>query len=211
MKRKYFEAFGDLEEEIRFLRKLLFSLAAALSLFSLILILLSKRAPLVIRVDQVKGAQVIEDLRLNNEPAPYEMIAFGKRFAARYTGYNSYTVARDLTEAMNQMSSSFQKEAKKKILDSGLISKIAEARIHTELEFKEERLERDSKEVALVSLVGVRRISRYGDERVHEEHLFRADLVLKKTPRSKDVPEGLLVDEYREIVLNDLTERKEKT
>ena len=59
-----------------------------------------------------------------------------------------------------------------------------------------------------MSLVALRKILKYGDEAFKEEHLFRADMVLKKVPRTKETPEGLLVDEYREIILNNLTDRK---
>lgn len=208
IKRRYFEAFGDLEEEIRFLRKLGFFLSGTILLLLFFLFVLAKRPPVVIRVSEVEGAQAIQDLKENNAPTAHEMIGFAKRFTARYTGYNSYTVSRDVAEAFNQMTSRFQKESQKKLLDSGFLAKVAQAGIDTEIEFKEGKVERDSEDHAVVSLVGVRRISKYGTQDLSQEVLFRADLVLKKVPRQAQVPEGLLVEEYREILLNELTERK---
>lgn len=208
IKRRYFEAFGDLEEEIRFLRKLSFFLAGAILLAIFFLFSLAKRPPVVIRVSEVGGAEAIRDLRTHNAPTAHEMIGFAKRFTARYTGMNSYTVKRDMTEALNQMSTRFQKEAQKKLIDSGFLAKVTQAGIDTQVEFREGRLERDSDEASVVSLVGVRRVTKYGSQDQGQGALFRADLVLKKVPRSETVPEGLLVEEYRELLLNELTERK---
>ena len=59
-----------------------------------------------------------------------------------------------------------------------------------------------------MSLIGVREIRKYGLDSFNQQSLFRSDLVLKKVSRSKDVPEGLLVEEYREILMNELSERK---
>jgi hypothetical protein len=208
IKRKYFEAFGDLEEEIRFLRRLSFIFSAVVLALLVSLFFVSKKPPVVIRVSEVKGAEVINDLKQNNAPITYEMIGFAKRFTLRYTGYNSYTVTRDLSESFNMMTERFQKEAQKKIVDSGLLTKAKESGIDTQIEFKEEKLERDSDDVAVISLIGVREIKKYGVNNFNQRSLFRSDLVLKKVNRSRNVPEGLLVEEYREILMNELPERK---
>ncbi len=208
IKRRYFEAFGDLEEEIKFLRKLSLIFLSFIFLLLIFLFIFAKKPPVVIRVSEVEGARPIESLKENNAPSEHEMIGFAKRFIRRYTGYNSYTISRDMAEAMNQMTYRFQKQAQKKLIDSGFLEKIAQAEIDTELEFKEARLERDSNEAAVLSLVGVRRVSKYGAGDFNQEVLFRADLVLKKVERRETIPEGLLVEEYREILLNELTERK---
>ena len=207
IKRRYFEAFGDLEEENRFLKKLNFVKDGTIVLLIVFVFLLAKRVPVVIRVSDVAGAEAIRDLRENNAPTAYEMIGFAKRFVTNYTGYNSYTVKRDMAKALNQMSGRFQKEAKKKLIDSGFLEKVKDAGIDTQIEFKESRVERNSQDAAVISLVGVRRVSKYGADR-SEETLFRTDLVLKKIPRTENVAEGMLVDQYGEILLNDLTERK---
>lgn len=209
IKRRYFEVFGDLEEEIRFLRRTAFCLAGILLVLICFLFQMAKKPPIVIRVSEVQGAQAIRDLPGNNAPTPQEMIGFSKRFVLRYTGYNSYTVSRDMTEALNQMTSRFQKDTQKKMIDSGFLARIAQAGINTEIEFKESKVERDSEDAGLVSIIGVRRIAKYGLEGLNQDVLFRADLVLKKVSRSNDVPEGLLVEEYREMLLNELTERKQ--
>ncbi len=208
IKRHYFEAFGDLEEENRFLRKLAFFQGGIILFFLIFLFMLAKRTPFVVRVSEVAGAQTVQDLKQNNAPTAHEMIGFAKRFTARYTGYNSYTLKRDMAEALNQMTGRFQKEARRKIVDSGFLDKVIQAGIDTQVEFKEAKVERDSGEAAVLSLVGVRRVSKYGAADFNQQILFRADLVLKKVSRTESVPEGVLVDQYTEILLNDLTERK---
>ena len=208
VKRRYFEAFGDLEEEIKFLRSFAFVLSGIVFVLLIILFLTAKKPPVVIRVSEVKGAEVLTNLKQNNAPSSYEMIAFAKRFTARYTGYNSYTATRDLSEAFNLMTDRFQKESQKKIVDSGLLQKIKESGIDTQIEFKDQKLERDSEDAAVVSLIGVREIRKYGLDSFNQQSLVRADIVLKKVNRTKDIPEGLLVAEYRDILMNELSERK---
>lgn len=209
IKRRYFEAFGDLEEEIDFLRRLAFIFAGTVALLLVILFAVSRKPPVVIRVSDVRGAEVVSDLKENNAPSSYEMISFARRFTARYTGYNSYTVTRDISEAFNMMTTRFQKEAQKKIIDSGLLAKIRDSGIDARIEFKEDKLERDSPDAAVISLVGFREIKKYGTDNFGHRALFRADIVLKKVNRSRNIPEGILVEQYREILMNEFSERKE--
>jgi hypothetical protein len=208
IKRRYFEVFGDLEMEISHLRKITLALIGTVFALLCFLVVVAKKPPVVIRVSEVKGAETIQDLRSNNAVTEYEILGFAKRFTARYTGYNSYTVSRDFTEALNQMTRTFQKEATKRILDTGLLSKVAEAGIDTLVEFKEARIEKETREYVAVWLVGVRRIRKYDVQAAAQETLFRSDLVLKNVPRSSSTPEGLLVEKYQEILLNDITERR---
>jgi hypothetical protein len=57
-------------------------------------------------------------------------------------------------------------------------------------------------------LIGVRKLTSYKNPDFQEASLFKAEIVLKKYPRSMDLPTGLLVEEYREIILNKLEETK---
>jgi len=209
IKRRYFEVFGDLEKEINFLRKtnLLLSFIILLMLGSVIY--LGAKPPVVIRVSRVEGAKTIQDLHTNNLPEGYEMVGFAKRFTISYTAFNSYTYTRDFAEAFNLMTARFQKEARK-AMDPALIDKLKDVGINTEIQFKEAKLERDSDEAGIVSLVGVRHVTKYAENVPPQEILFRADLVLKKVRRTLTTPEGLLVEAYHEITLNDVT-RKDST
>lgn len=210
MNRKYYEVFGDLEAQAEFLK--LTSLALLVLLFFTLFgaFLLAKRPPVVIRVDQVGKAEPIRDLDLHNAPTEPEILYFSKDFVKRYAEYNAYTLARDMAEAMNQMTARYQKVAERELVESGLLAKVEEAGLHARIEFKEEAIERETPEYLRVSLIGVRTIMSYKNSDYRESSLFKSELVLKKFPRSKAIPWGLLVEQYREILLNKLEEVSKK-
>ena len=207
-KRRYFEVFGDLEAQVEFLK-----LSNLVLLFILLMsffgsFLLAKRPPVVIRVTEVGAAEPIRDFHLNNAPTEPEILYFSKSFVRKYTEYNAYTLSRDVTDAFNQMTLRLQKITNRDLVDSGLLVRIRETGLHAQIEFKEEKIERDTQEFILVSLIGVRTIQSYKNPNYRESALFKAELVLKKLSRSIDVPAGLLVDDYREMILNKLGDQK---
>jgi hypothetical protein len=210
MHRRYYEVFGDLEAQTEFLK--LTALILLLFLFFALLgaFLLAKRPPVVIRVTDVGRAEAIADLRQNNAPTEPEIYYFSKNFVKRFAEYNAYTLARDMAEAMNQMTSSYQKIAQRELIESGLLAKVEEAGLHARIEFKEESIERETPEYLRVALIGVRNVMSYKNPDYRESNLFKAELMLKKVPRSYDVPWGLLVEQYRDIVLNKLEEVSKK-
>lgn len=206
LKRRYWEVFGDLEAECEFM-KLTSLILIALLFFALAgAFILAKRPPVVIRVTEVGEAEAIRDLASNNAPTEPEILYFAKSFVKRYAEYNAYTLARDTAEAMNQMTSGFQKIAQRELLESGLLARVKEAGLHAQIEFKEEEIERETPEYVRVSLIGVRTIRSYQNPDYRESNLFKAELVFKKFPRSREIPSGLLVEQYREILLNKLEE-----
>lgn len=204
MKRRYYEVFGDLEAEAEFL-KLTTLLLVTLLFFTLFgAFMLAKRPPVVIRVDQVGRAEAIQDLEANNAPTDYEIFDFAKSFTRRFRELNSYTLASDTAEAWNRMSARYQKIADRDLVESGFFARFNQTGLYTRIEFKEETIERDTPEYARVSLIGVRTIVSYNDPSYKESSLFKAELLLKKVPRSREIPWGLLLEDYREILLNKL-------
>jgi len=208
MGRRYYEVFGDLEAQAEFLKlaSLILLFLSFMALFGAFV--LAKRPPLVIRVNEVGTAEPVKDLRLNNLPTEPEILFFTKMFVKRYSEYNAYTLARDMSEAMNLMTVRYQKVAKRDLVESGVLARVKEAGLNAQIEFKEEKIERDTDDFALVSLIGVKTLSSYKNPDYREASLFKSEIVLKKHPRSFSVPSGLLVEEYREIVLNKLEEPK---
>jgi len=206
--RRYYEVFGDLEAQLEFLK--LVSLALLCLLFFVIFgaFVLAKRPPVVIRVDDVGKAEAISDLAANNAPSAPEILYFAKTFVKRYAEYNAYTVSRDMAEAWNLMSSRFQAAAKRNLIESGILARIEETKLSAAIEFKEEKIERETPEHVLVSLVWVRTLKSYKDPDYHEASLLKSELVLKKVPRSLPAPSGLLVEDYKEILLNRLEDNK---
>ena len=208
VKRKYYEIFGDLEAEVEFLKlaNLLLLVVVFLALFGAFI--LAKRPPVVIRVTEVGAADSIRNLDSNNQVTEPEIYYFARNFMRKYTEYNAYTLTRDTTEAFNLMTAGFQKKANKDLVDSGVLARVKEAGLSTQIEFKDEKIEKDTPEYVLVSLIGVRTLTSYKNPNYHEASLFKGEIVIKKEPRSIQVPAGLLVEEYREIILNKLEEKK---
>lgn len=208
MGRRYYEVFGDLEAQAEFLKlaSLILFLLLFISLFGAFV--LARRPPLVIRVNEVGAAEPIKDLKLNNMPAEPEILFFAKSFVKRYSEYNAYTLARDMAEAMNLMTVHYQKIAKRDLVESGMLARVKEAGLNAQIEFKEEKIERETEDCVLVSLIGVKTLTSYKNPAYRESNLFKAEIVLKKYPRSFSVPSGLLAEEYREIILNKLEESK---
>jgi len=210
MGRRYYEVFGDLEAQAEFLKltSLILLTLLFLSLFGAFI--LAKRPPVVIRVTEVGKAEVIEDLELHNAPTQPEIFYFARTFVKRYREFNAYTLARDMAEAMNMMTARYQKVANRDLIESGFLAKFDGTGLYSKIEFKEEAVERDTAEYVRVWLIGVRTILSYNDPDYRESSLFKAELLLKKFPRSREVPSGLLTEDYREILLNKLEEAHEK-
>jgi hypothetical protein len=106
------------------------------------------------------------------------------------------------------MTGHFQKLTNRDLVESGLLTRVREAGLHAAIEFKEEKIERETPEFIRVSLIGVRTIQSYKNPDYKESALFKAELALKKCQRSMTVPFGLLVEDYHEMILNKLEERK---
>ena len=208
MKRRYYEVFGDLEAPSEFLKLVILILLGLLCFAFVSAFNFANRPPVVIRVSVVGNAQTIHDMRVNNAPSEVEILYFAKAFTKRYEEYNAYTIARDMAEAMNQMTAKYQRVAHEQRVASGLLSKIKEAGLNAAIEFKEEKLERETPEYAVVSLIGVRTLTSYKTPTFREASLFKTDIVLKKYPRSREIPAGFLVEQYNLTILNKLEETK---
>lgn len=210
MKRRYYEVFGDLEAQAEFLKLTSLTLLALLFFTLLGAFFLVKRPPVVIRVTEVGKAEAIKDLETHNAPSEPEIFYFAKAFIKRFREYNAYTLSRDMAEAMNQMTSHYQKITQRDLLDSGLLAKVEDAGLYAQIEFKEEAIERNTVGHIRVSMIGVKTMLSYKNPDYKEASLFKAELVLKKFPRSLQIPWGLLVEEYREMTLNQLEEVHKK-
>lgn len=201
VKRKYFEVWGDLEAQNNTLKVLLLSMTGLLLMSLFVVYMVTIKPPVVIRVGDVGKAEAVSSYKVNNAITEPELFYFTKLFVQKFTEYNSYTIATDIAEAFNMMSANYQKIAKKEVLDSNLISKISQASINTKMEVREIKLEREDFNYAVLSLLGLRTIQSYQNRDLKEESLFKGDIILKKVPRTMDCPQGLLVEEYREVLV----------
>jgi len=158
----------------------------------------------VIRVSEVGKAEAVGNLQVNNAPTEPEILYFTRTFVRRFSEYNAYTLSRDMSEAMNLMTAQYQKTSRHELVESGVLSRVKEAGLNAQIEFKEEKIERETQEYAVVSLIGVRTLLSFKNKDFRESNLFKSEIILRKYPRSTAVPAGLLVEDYREIILNKL-------
>lgn len=208
VRRKYYEIFGDLAAEVEFLKAVTLILLGFifLSLFGAFVI--AKRPPVVIRVTEIGSAEAIKDFASNNQITDPEIFYFSKTFMRHYTEYNAYTISRDISDAFNLMTADFQKNANRSLVESGVLARVKESGIGAQIEFKEQKIEKNTPEYVVVSLIGVRTLTNYKNPTYRDASLVKSELVIKKRPRSAQVPAGLLVEDYREIILNKLEEKK---
>jgi len=201
VKRKYFEVWGDLEAQNNTLKTLVLLMAGLLLVSMAVIYMASVKPPVVIRVNDVGKAEAIGNYTVNNAATEPELFYFTKVFVKKFTEYNSYTITSDIAEAFNMMSANYQKVARKEVLDSNLVAKISQSSINTRMEVREIKLEREDVNYAVLSLLGLRTIQSYQNRDLKEESLFKGDIILKKVPRTMDCPQGLLVEEYREVLV----------
>ncbi len=102
------------------------------------------------------------------------------------------------------MTARYQKIANRDLVESGFFAKFHDTGLYTHIEFKEESIDRNTPEYVRIALIGVRNILSYNDPGYTESSLFKAELLLKKVPRSREIPWGVLIEDYREILLNKL-------
>ena len=201
VKRKYFEVWGDLEAQNNTLKALLLSITGLLLVSLVVVYMVTVKPPVVIRVSDIGKSETVSNYNVNNAVTEPELFYFTKLFVQKFTEYNSYTISSDIAEAFNMMTANYQKIARKEVLDSNLVSKISQSSINTRMEVREIKLEREDSNYAVLSLLGLRTIQSYQNRNLKEESLFKGDVILKKVPRTMDCPQGLLIEEYREVLV----------
>ncbi len=204
LNRKYYEVWGSLEAQNNTLKAILFGLLLVLIILLFLSYLGMRKPPVVIRVNDIGKAEVISDFRVNNDVSRPELFYFTKLFIQKFTAYNSYTISTDLSEAFSLMTKNYQRIAKKELIDSKLVSQIGQASLYATVEVRDIKIEREDAKYAVLSFIGLRTILNYADRNFKEESLFKGDIILKKVTRSMTKPHGLLVEEYREVLVKEL-------
>ena len=204
LNRKYFEIWGSLEAQNNTLKLLLLGLLLILMMLICLSFLGMRKPPVVIRVNDIGKAEAVENFPVNNTVSKPELFYFAKLFIEKFTAYNSYTLSTDLSEAFSLMTKSYQKVAKKEIIDSNLVSQIAQASLHATVEMRDIKIEREDSKYAVLSFIGLRTIFSYVNHDFKEESLFKGDIILQKVSRSMSHPHGLLVEEYREVLVKEI-------
>ncbi len=194
--RKYYELWGDIVAQNYTLRILIVGCLIVVIVLVSSLVTVVRRPPPVIRVSEVGKAEVIRDIRSNNEPDEVEIRAFVREFLHSYMELDSTTIIPDMTRALNMMTREYQKVHQEELKKQNLIRKIREAGIKTRLEIISIGIRQEGSKV-YATATGISRVYPVTGEGEKKANGFRSHLVLRKVPRTEFIPNGLLVDQFQ--------------
>ncbi len=208
--RAYYEVFGDTVVMLKTFKALVLVLAGIILFQVYVNLAAQKKPPLVIKVDETGRAQALDAQRIPSEPDEIQIHTFIREFLETFTAYDSKSVEYDFSKALNFMHSDFQKRASHEMLDAirggpPLLQQLKDQNLFSRIEIQEIRIEKNSPGWVSVWAAGVRRVSSYLDSGSRKETLFNAYITLAKVPRTLREPYGLLVYDYREHLVKDLT------
>lgn len=216
--RSYYEVFGDTVTLLNTF-KLMAVILMLIIFFQAFLILKAQgKPPLVIPVDSLGRARAIENYDTAESRDEIQIQAFVREFMEHYTAWDSKFVELNFSKALNYMHSEFQKRAQAELMQAdssdsdhgSLLEKLRGQKIYSKLEIQEIRVEKDSPGWVKVWAAGIRRVFSYLDSGYPPaETIFNAYITLAKVPRTKTEPYGLLVYDYREHLVKDITSREE--
>ena len=207
--RAFFEVWGDLEAQNRTLKFVILTESILLILAFGFLWAAIAKPPVVIRVSDVGRAVRIENLKTNNEITPLEIEAFTKDFIKNFREYSPFSLSEDLARAFNAMTKRFQHLQEDMIFNSPILKRVKQKEVASKVEIREVITEKQAGDILEIRALGVRKMILLSDEKVFQESLFQAELVLRKVSRHTN-PYGLLVEDYREINLKDISEERSR-
>lgn len=202
--RRYYEVFGDTIVLLNTFRIVTLLLAGVIFFQVYVNLKAHEKPPVVIRVDEVGRARAIEDLKVTNEPDEIQIEAFTREFIETYTAWDSKSIEYDFSKALNLMHSDYQKRAQRELLSSRLLQELKEQNLYSRVLIQEVRIEKNSPGWVHVWAAGVRKVQSYLDPNFSKETVFNAYLTLAKVPRTMREPYGLLVHDYREILVKEM-------
>ncbi len=197
---KYYEAWGEALDSLQFLKRLAICLVFMNVLLMILLRHAQQKPPLVIRVDEIGKAEPIKDVNATYRVTKPEVLNFTKLFMKYFLERNFYTWKDNLVEAGNMMTPEFRDKSNKEINLSAEASAVETNKLTSKLNFSEIEVGRETTDNIIVALKGWRQIASYNDPKFLKETIFEGEIVLKKVPRTVDMPYGLLVDSYKETV-----------
>ena len=216
--RSYYEVFGDTVTLLNTF-KVVVTFLMAIILFQAFLIMKGQqKQPIVIPVDSLGHARAVEDYETSNKRDEIQIQMFVKEFMETYTAWDSKFVEYNFAKALNYMHSEFQKRAQQEMMQASpddpdhrsLIKRLEEQKIYSKIEIQEVRVEKDSPAWVKLWVAGIRRVFSYLDSsHPPQETIFNAYITLAKVPRTKSEPYGLLVYDYREHLVKDISSREE--
>jgi len=218
--RSYHEVFGDTVTLLNTFKVVAVILALIILFQAFLILKAQEKAPIVIPVDSLGRARAIENYETTDKRDEIQIQAFVKEFMEAYTAWDSKFVELNFAKALNYMHSEFQRRAQAELMQSdpndaehgSLLEKLRAQKIYSKLEIQEIRIEKDSPQWVKVWVAGIRRVYSYLDSSYPPaETIFNAYITLAKVPRTRQEPYGLLVYDYREHLVKDITSREDKT
>lgn len=194
---KYYEIWRLHESWFRNSRMIVLTLAGFVLLLLMGFIYSVRRPPALIVVDELGKAVYIQNYEhLEQRALQPEIRYFVKTFLDNYSAPNSEKIYDQMARALNMMTPAFGDIHKEEIEKSGVIKKIEEAKIKTNLVFKKITID-ETGESLFIEVLGISEVfplkSLQSDPR---RHGFKAQMRLVFCPRTEKTPHGLLVDDY---------------
>lgn len=218
--RSYYEVFGDTVTLLNTF-KIVTVMLALIILFQAFLILKAhEKPPIVIPVDSLGRARAVEDYETSDKRDEIQIQAFVREFVEAYTAWDSKFAEKNFAKALNFMHSEFQRRSQQELMRAdpqdpefgNLLEKLKAQKIYSKLEIQDIRIEKDSPAWVKVWAAGIRRVFSYLDGGYPPaETIFNAYITIAKVPRTKTEPYGLLVYDYREHLVKDISFREGKT
>lgn len=174
-------------------------LILVLFFMSIAILIVARKPPVVIRVDEIGNAVVIRDLETNNAPSDVEITAFAKNFLRAYLELNSLTVQKDLSRALNMMTKKYQAAHVRELRADNFLKKIIQANIQTQLEFKNVVITSQMPMRAYLDVRAITSTTPLEDSHATPtRHGLISKLTLVFVPRTEMTSNGLLVEDYRQ-------------
>jgi len=196
---KTYEIWEHLQAERRTHKIINIFLAVLCTALSVSLIFVSKKPPAVISIDQLGKAYYLEHYKTDSQEAsPEEAYYVAETFITNYIGLISEVVDYQLAQALNLVTPSLQNQLKEEITKENISEKIKKAQIKTEIKFEKTDIEKEIDKYVYVDVLGIREIFPLDSlQSESKKEGFQFKLRLKRVPRSKTTPNGLLIDFFR--------------
>lgn len=197
------EIWDHLRGERRMLLLAISLLSFICIVFSIALVLIARRPPDIVTVDDLGKAIYIDHRQKREQSAGREeMDHVIETFLSNYIAPDSEIIEYQLSQAMNLMTANLQRLQKEDLEKNGGIERIKKAGIRTELKLEKTTIEQDTGDLIYAKVWGTRNL--YPKDSLQEKpevEGFKVSLRLRRVPRTKEAPNALLIDDIRSEII----------
>jgi len=188
-----FEILAMIHQNKNTLKNLVFIQFLIICSLILGLIYVSKRPPLLIRIDKLGNTDVLNNYaKETNEASEEDVKHFTKKFLDDYVALKSNLVVRQFETSLNMMTDELAKQHLNAMKEQNTIGIVQAASIRNDLEIKEMKLEKIADEfyITAKAILSTRPLDDLAA--IPKEKPLIANLVLQKVKRSGNYPFALL-------------------